>query len=274
MDDLSLYAGGNVQDLCGVKILGRGDRYGGQWQATTSSFHAAICPPLSRAPSVSPDEDGPCHLAEVELHGAKPVIIDAISQKPLLVEHNLGRGRVYLMTTWAYPGHEELSDISGAIVTRLAQTHMCNFRVVDPTREIFWTYWPAGQDFGVLMLLNTDWTEKNCHKQVEVISPAVEFSTIVRERETQLITCLPFGAIVPDTCEPHIEFLAIEKDQARLRIHAVGPHHFALFTPLSNIGITVDGKTIPLTRTTNQGVSFKLTWEAATTKDLWIKAGE
>jgi hypothetical protein len=274
MDDLSLYVEGNIQDLCGVKILGRGDRYCGHWQATTPLFRGATCPPLSRVPSVSPDEDGSCHLAQVELQGAKPVIVDARSQKPLLVEYTLGLGRVYLLTTWAYPGHEELSDLSGAIVARLAQTYMSDYRVEDPIRETFWTYWPEGESFGKLMLLNTDWTEKNNIKLVIVKTPVVEFKTHVREREAQIITCLPFGAIVSDSCQPHIEFLNVENTQAHLRIHAIGQHDFSLFTHASHVEITMEGNNIPLSRISHQEVSFDLTWDLTTMKDIWIKAGQ
>jgi hypothetical protein len=273
MDDLALYADGRVRDLCGVNITGRGTRYSGQWKTTDPAFAGAVCPPLSRAPSVSTDEDGPCHLADVELLDARPVIVDALSQKPLLVEYPLGRGRVYLLTTWAYPGHEELADLSGAVVARLAERHMGEYQVDDPNRETFWTSWPqdAGKTFGKLMLLNTDWTEKTNRKMVTVKTPVIKFQTQVREREASIISYLPFGVIVPDNSEPHLEFLAVEKDQAQVRIHAVGRHQFSVFTPAPDITITLDGKPIPLTKNTGQEFTFDLTWDQSTEKDLLIQ---
>ncbi len=222
MEDLALFEEGDVADLCGVKILGKGTEFSGQWEASDKKFAQAVCPTLSRTCSTSPDEDGPCHLAEIELCGATPVIVDSETSRPLLVKHSKGQGNVYLMTTWAYPGHEELSDISGAVVAELAHSYRIDHFVEDVSRETFWTYWPCDKlkSCGTLMLLNTDWTVKNKSKEVTIQTPAIRFTTDVTERVPLILTCLPFGVVVPESYDSHIEIIEADDCSAKLRINS------------------------------------------------------
>ncbi|MGI8907982.1 MAG: hypothetical protein ACR2IE_16005 [Candidatus Sumerlaeaceae bacterium] len=230
MDDLALYEGGDVADLCGAKLIGKGVRYCGHWSQTRPDFQGAQSPRLSRVPSIAPDEDGPCHLAEVEMHGAMPVLIDAISGKPMLLKYALGEGTVYLITTWAYAGHEELADFSGAVVAHLAEQHKTQAFVTDPSNEVFWTWWPSTDhpNCGQLMLLNTDWTEPDNCKPVTVHCPAGTFTCSVKEREASIITVLPFGILQPLTSEPHVEVFRATDTEAHLRIHSARQHRFRL----------------------------------------------
>jgi hypothetical protein len=268
-DDLALYQNGNVADLCGVTITGRGPRYSGRWQAVDETFAGAACPPLSRAPSVAPDEDGPCHVAAVSLAGARPVIVDASNQQPLLVEHRLGQGRVYLITTWAYPGHEELADFSGAVVDRLCREHQGACRVADPSREVFWTHWPDAAGSGKLFLLNTDWTERGNVKTVTVETPSLRFACTVREREMSIVTLLPFGALVQETAGPHVETLRIAANAARLRVHTAHPTRFRLHAA-DSWHVQVDGISVPLSGGAAQGWSFDLPAGPLTQHELQI----
>ncbi len=270
MGDLKLFAGGDVSDLCGVKITGRGKRYSGHWQAIGPDFRNARCPELSRAPSWNSDEDGPCHLAEIELQKAKAVIIDPATKKPLVVKHRLGKGCVYLMTTWAYPGHEELADISGAVVSRLCEKNMVCPGVTDPTRETFWTYWPAGKRSGKLMLLNTDWANKDKYKPVDISTPAVSFRTRVREREMLTITCLPFGALVPMDSEPHVEIVSSNAASARLRIHATGTHRFLFHAGAGRISFKSEREEITPDNKGRGIYHFKINWDRSTCREILL----
>ena len=275
MDDLALYAGGHVADLCGVNILGRGARYSGHWIPTSEAFRNAVAPQLARTPSVAPDEDGPCHLAEVELRGAQPVIVDALHRKPLLVKYALGRGWVYLLTTWAYPGHEELAHLSAAVVARLGAMHRGACRIEDPACETFWTHWPSGRDCGRLMLLNTDWTERAGLQPVTVRTPAVTFTTAVRERQVSIITYLPFGVLVPEDPEPHVEIVEADARFARLRIHATGRHGFRFYAAVPAINVTAAGRPVPLIGVCpRDGLTWKLTWDQVTVTECVIAVRE
>lgn len=271
-DDLALYQDGDVADLCGVRITGRGPRYSGRWQAVDDTFAGASCPPLSRAPSVSPDEDGPCHTASVELQGARPVIVDTATQQPLLVEHRVGRGRVYLITTWAYPGHEDLADFSGAVVDHLCRGHYGTCRVDDPSREVFWTYWPEAVDTGKLYLLNTDWTTRANVKTVGVITPSIRFDCSVEEREMKIVTVLPSGALVQNKAEPHVEIVDATHHEARLLVHSAASARFCLHA-ISRRQVEVDGTPVPVTGDTARGWTFEIPAGATTRHELSLTPG-
>ncbi len=127
MEDLALWNAGDLSELCGVKVLKKGGLTKGYWNAAgREEFRAPI---LSRLPNDSSDEDGPCHAAEVEMAGAEILAWDPETGSPLIVRHALGRGHVYLVCAWAYPGHEVLSDLMAAWIARLAEEHRDAYHV-------------------------------------------------------------------------------------------------------------------------------------------------
>lgn len=123
MGDLRLYRQGDVSDLCGVRVRGKSQEIysDAQWIDGWEDTGGNKTP--LRLPNESPEEDGPCHLAEVEMAGAQVIARDAASGRPLLVRHDVGSGAVYLLCTWAYPGHEALQKVSAHIVDRLTDLH-------------------------------------------------------------------------------------------------------------------------------------------------------
>ena len=216
--DLALWNGGDLSGLCGVRVAGPGGEYSGQWNA--AGHEAFPEPELSALPSRSVDEDGPCRLAEVELAGAEIVAWDAANGKPLVVRHRLGKGQVYLMTAWAYPGHERLQKVSASWIAKLAAEHRGTVYADDPSGEVFWTRWEEENGCSRLMLLNTDWTKYN-EKTVGIHTPGYSFRTHVQERVPLLLTLLPFAALEPDF-EVHTEILSVCENSARLRFHGTG----------------------------------------------------
>lgn len=199
-------------------MAGPGGEYSGQWNA--AGHEAFPEPELSALPSRSVDEDGPCRLAEVELAGAEIVAWDAANGKPLVVRHRLGKGQVYLMTAWAYPGHERLQKVSASWIAKLAAEHRGTVYADDPSGEVFWTRWEEENGCSRLMLLNTDWTKYN-EKTVGIHTPDYSFRTQVQERVPLLLTLLPFAALEPDF-EVHTEILSVCENSARLRFHGTG----------------------------------------------------
>ena len=219
MNDLALWNNGDLSELCGVKIIGKGDIYSGQWMA--KDRNTFVEPELSRIPNDSPDEDGDCHLAHIELGDAEVMAWDACSGAPLLVRHRFGQGMVYLLCAWAYPGHESLSSIVAAWLNRLAEQCRDEWHVDDHSREVFWNSWRDSDSCGRMMLLNTDWTVPGNVKHVTVHTPAVAFSATVTEREAKIITVLPWAALEPSS-NMHIEVVCCSEHSATLRLHGAG----------------------------------------------------
>lgn len=175
MEDLAL-DGEALEALCGLRVLGKGSEYCGQWNAAGKTDE----PELSAMPSDSPDEDGPGILARVELADAEAVAWDSFTGEPMLVRRKLGEGWVYTFTLWAYPGHERFQKFCAAWVRRLAETARGDFYAVDPTGEVFWTVWETEAEKRML-LLNTDWTAPGNEKPVTVCFAGKEKQITVRE---------------------------------------------------------------------------------------------
>ena len=185
MEDLSLIRQGDLTDMCGIRVLGRGTEYSGQWNCRDREMWPE--PALSAVPSDSVSEDGPGFLARVELAGAEAVAWDAATAEPMLVRKPLGKGWVYTLTLWAYPGHEAFMQFSASALSRLAGECLPDIHVCDPSGEVFWTRWVDG-DATVLMLLNTDWTQAGNEKAVTLLCGGASLPLRVKEREALIVT--------------------------------------------------------------------------------------
>ncbi len=175
MEDLALDTAA-LESLCGIRVLGKGSEYCGQWNSAGKQEE----PELSAMPSDSPDEDGPGILAKVALTGAETVAWDSFTGEPMLVRRPLGKGWVYTFTLWAYPGHERFQKFCAAWVQRLAAEARGDLWVEDETGEVFWTVWQDGEARRVL-LLNTDWTVPGNEKPVTLHFGSKEIAFPVRE---------------------------------------------------------------------------------------------
>lgn len=162
MEDLALDEEA-LQSLCGIRVLGKGSEYCGQWNCGGRAHMEE--PELSAMPSDSPDEDGAAYMASVELMGAEPVAWDTFTGEPLLVRKPVGKGWVYTFTIWAYPGHERFQKFCAAWVEKLARDARGDFFAEDPSGEVFWTLWHA-DGARRMLLLNTDWTVPGNEKEV------------------------------------------------------------------------------------------------------------
>ena len=185
MDDLQLYRSGDLADLCGFTVKGKGAAYSGQWNCADRD--AMFIPELSALPSDHIMEDGEAFLAEIDLQGAEIVAWDGFTGKPMLVRHKVGKGTVYTFTLWAYPGHELYQSFCAAWTAKLAKDALPEIYIEDPTGEVFWTRWEEPDGSTTLMLLNTDWTSKGNEKFVILHTPGQSLPLTVTEREALLV---------------------------------------------------------------------------------------
>lgn len=179
MDDLRLYNHGDLTELCGFRVLGRGIEYSGQWNCRNRETMPE--PELISLPNNSITEDGKAYLADIELTGAEVAAWDASSGKPMLVRNRVGKGCVYTFTLWAYPGHELFQEFCAAWVSVLAEKNKLDVYVEDASNEVFWTVWET-DDEKILYILNTDWAEKDNIKTVKLVHGGSEEKLIIKER--------------------------------------------------------------------------------------------
>ena len=188
MEDLAMINDGDLRDLCGVHVLGKGAEFLGEWNC--NDREAMSEPELSATPSDSIWEDKNAFLADVSLCGAEIVAWDAVSGNPMLVRNKVGKGYVYTFTIWAYPGHELFQKFSAAWIKKLTRD-VCESDdkyITDTTNEIFWTVWEDEKDTR-FMLLNTDWTVRGNEKDAVVHYKGSTVKVKVKERTAVIAEC-------------------------------------------------------------------------------------
>lgn len=102
-----LVRGGDVSELCGVKVTGRGRNI--YWAFPRKGDHRL-------------EDDFPRRygilgvpLAQIEITdpSLEIVVTDDEEDEPVLIRHTLGKGVCYLMTTWTYPGAAVIDEGPG-----------------------------------------------------------------------------------------------------------------------------------------------------------------
>ena len=215
MKDLALYNGGDLSEFCGVKVNGAGELFSGDWNGVDRENYPEVT--LSAIPSKSVTEDGECRLADIELAGAVPVLWDSVTKQPLVVKHNYGNGEVYLLTAYAYFGHEQLQKVMARLVAYLAGRHQPECRVIDPSGEVFWNMWEESASVKRIMMLNTDWSSAGNRKKVTVAVPKMSFETEVVERVAKIFTVLE-NAVIETDIDTHVEVISND----RIRLYGAG----------------------------------------------------
>ena len=228
MRDLALWNDGDLSEFCGVRVKGAAEEFSGDWNGVDRMGYPE--PVLSGIPSRSYDEDGPCRLADVELCGARPMLWDSTTRRPLVVENRYGHGRVCLVTAYAYPGHEHLRRPLAALVARLCGENMPECRVEADSGEIFWNERVVSAEVRQLNLLNTDWSIPGNVQAVQIVTPAVRTQLMVREREPMMLTVLPFAVLEasPELC---VDVLAVDGRKAKVRCHCGGIGRLVVHRP-------------------------------------------
>ena len=202
MDDLRLIYGGDVSDLCGVRVLGKSKTVfsGASGRGSLTGVDLMRRQSLIRRPNVRADEDGPCCLADVELCGAETVVADTASGKPLIVRNRVGKGFVYLLCTYAYPGHEALRDFMPNFLDELITRYVPrSVSVEDPSGDVYWSVWKSSPQGGKLYLLNTDWTSSGNTREVAVHAGGSRFPFAVREGEVEEVAFSECAALSCNT---------------------------------------------------------------------------
>ena len=125
-------------------------------------------------------------FAKIESGPGVETVVSAGS-RPLLVREKIGRGTVYLMLSWEYPGKEKLAPYYTAILADLAGKFVGDIRVLEAEPGdrapdyIAYAVWPEA-----IYLLNTDCTAPrtfildNQGKKEKITLNPTEFRTIRR----------------------------------------------------------------------------------------------
>ena len=143
--------GGDVRDLCGVRILGAGETVEEVYFAQQTR-----CAPYAFAQGTLYLEEAP--LAKLELHGARVLAHPRErGYQPVLLEHPLGKGVVYLLATWEYPG-ERLDAFLTDILRTLSEGQQGDVAVEGRgvLYSVFDGRMPSGAAYSTVYLVNHD----------------------------------------------------------------------------------------------------------------------
>ena len=125
------------------------------------------------------DEDGTPTLANVTLGAASKALLHA-GDRPLLVEHRLGKGRVYTWATSDYFGHGGLLPLVRAWLDDIAGSLDSSVRLTGGGGEVAYFVYPEG-DGKRVYLVNTDWTVAGNIKHCTVHAGATSVDVDVEE---------------------------------------------------------------------------------------------
>ncbi len=160
-----LVNGGDFSELCGVRITGRSGR-----------FYWAVTPGRKNALGISPYRKFGVYLArrgDAQLCGSPEVLaVEDERFQPVLFRNRVGKGVVYFLNTWDYPGALEPDNGPGAtrhsigligeVYRRIALDTRGSVYITDdghaPGREcdhVVYSYFPSNKK---VYLLNADFT--------------------------------------------------------------------------------------------------------------------
>lgn len=147
----SFYQDGDVRDLCGVRILGPGETVEEIFTGQHSSF------PGVRFPRGALYLES-ARMAALELWGARVLAFARDNpHQAVLLEHRVGRGVVYLLANWEYPG-ERLDAFLTDVLRELADAQQAEVAVEG--RDVFYALYdgtmPAATPFCAAYLVNTN----------------------------------------------------------------------------------------------------------------------
>ena len=156
---------GDFSELCGAKVKGRGQQ-----------FYWAVTPQKDNPLGISPYRKFGVfltHRGELELCG-KPEILAVEDEgfKPVLLRHRLGKGVVYFLNSWEYPGAlapdngpgatRHSIGLIGEVYRRIALDTRGPVFITDdgrtPGQECGWVTYSHFPSNGKVYLLNTDFT--------------------------------------------------------------------------------------------------------------------
>ncbi len=206
-----LYRDGDLSELCGVKILGAGPEFSGQWQtAQKTTFNQDE---LSSLPTFPEQYDLSCRIADIELTDAEVTVWDGENGLPLIIRKKIGKGCVYLLTLWAYMGQKQTLELVTSYLERLLKDVRPDIRVQNADNDVFWSTWNDGS----LYMLNINWSRPGSHKDVRIITPETQFDMQLAERHAYIIYTLPFGAFYLQN-NSHAEIIQTDDEQAEIKL--------------------------------------------------------
>lgn len=164
-----LVNGGDFSELCGVKVLGRGDCF--YWATVPIGSDKLGCTFPRRFGILGV----PMGKIEVTDENLEVLVIDDEKAHPIVTLHRYGKGKCYFLNTWTYPGALDMDEgpgslinsagLLGSIYRAIANGHRGFVWITDdkikPGKEsdyIAFSYFPQA---GKICLMNIDFEKEH-----------------------------------------------------------------------------------------------------------------
>ncbi len=211
----TFFRDGDIRELCGVRILGPGDAMEEVLFAEQSENKRCAFPQGTLYLEAAP-------LARLELHGARILAHPrGRPDQPVLLEHRVGKGCVYLLATWDYPGSRMDAFITDILRT-LAESEQGEIAVEG--RDVFYAIHdgclPSGAPFSLAYLVNHDLYGQPAYPRLRVRGASIPVRAAQELRLAWILEDLVIA--------PHDRFVKVvdarkEADAWRVTIEATRP---------------------------------------------------
>ena len=165
---IALYNGGDLSDLFGVQVLGRGEKKIQGFKYLAESSLPEYRFPIWRI-RTDPRFIGLFTSSRVKMTSGQVLAGAAdhymsteeeLRERPLVIENRFGRGTAFLVTAWEYPGDEGLLPFTQDLVRTVIQGEQADIRLLAGDRVRYavceGTAAGAARTYSVVYLLNTD----------------------------------------------------------------------------------------------------------------------
>lgn len=174
------------------------------------------------------------------LCGAESLAVDQ-SGRPVLIEHRIGAGRVWMLTAGEYWGHPTLDAFRRELGERLAAEHRPPIYLSGKTADIDFHCFQVG-DAQRLVLLNTDWTSAGNRKPVTLHTPVMDVPLQVQEGRLTQVLLQDDLAVVFETLPVIVNELRCEAQTASFRVGGAGVADVRVCTLRTVERMLVDGQ--------------------------------
>lgn len=167
-EDLKLLRDGDVSDLFGVKVKGKGQKDVRGIKCIADSSLKSYRFPLWRS-RTDPRFIGNLTPARLEITTGRIISgwsdyyyvnSEEVAAEPMLIENSYGRGKTFLVTAWEYPGDDNLTKFTNDILRVVLQGEQGDIRLLSSDRIRYAVYEDklphSDKKYSVIYLLNTD----------------------------------------------------------------------------------------------------------------------
>lgn len=161
---------GDFSELCGVKVKGKGERF--YWATASEDHDGALGFKFPREFGIITTCLGEIEIVDAE---AQILAIEDETMKPLLLRRKFGKGLVYFLNSWAYPGAMDQDEgpgstvdstgLIGAIYDHIAEQNRGHVWITNPpgvtTRETQYVAYSYFPEDGRICLQNIDFNHSH-----------------------------------------------------------------------------------------------------------------